>query len=286
MPVLGIQVDYGSLDLIHRLNGDYVLVTDHKNEMVSPSIKSVRDYIENIANELINEGAVRYKYCHTISPRSHSSVKIISPIVTDFVPDVYCNDKILKAGDGLPTTAINEILVDGDGWVNYKDFLNDPSKYGDNGVLKVEQVNVAYVRSDKLVGVDGQMDLSIANFEAMAEKINKPYYISVSDQSCSRYDRSNFAVASFNNLSDAVKAWYEINEKTEYTPGVMDKEAGCCVFNGCDNNFEEITYERAAEMYGFDKIENIDKLITDATQTVAQTDKDEYSKPFVEKDFE
>lgn len=258
MPTLGVRVGSGSLDLIHRLNGENVLVSDYKNEQaLSADVKAAINEIEAVAKELINEGAVRYRYSNVILPWRDYSVKVIAPIVPDFVPDAYCNDKILKAGGGIPATAINEIYLDGDGWVNYKDFLKDPSQYVENGVLKVESVNVAYVKSDRLVGVDGQMDLSVDNFEAMAEKLNKAYFISVPDVENSRYERSNFAVASFDTLPEAVKAWYEVNEKTEHTPGVVSKAEGCCVFNGCNENLEEISYETASKIYGFELDEEI-----------------------------
>lgn len=253
MPTMGVEVPTGSIDLIHKINGENVLVRDFLNiERFSRELQAVRGEIENFAKKLIDEGIVKYRYCHSILPWRDSPAKTIVPVVSGFIPDAYCNDKTLKAGDGIAATAINEILVDGEGWVNFKDFHKDPSKYIENGVLKVEKLNVAYVKSDRYVGVDGQMDLSVDNFEAMAEKINKAYYISVSDIKNSRYDRSNFAVLSFDTLPEAVKAWYAVNEKTEFTPGVRDRKAGNCVFNGCNEKLEEISFEEAAKMYGFE----------------------------------
>ncbi len=260
MPVLGVQVGTGGLDLVHRLNGDNVLITDYKkSDALSSDMKSVFNIIDAAANELINEGVVQFRSCHSILPWRDMPIKVIVPVTPDFTPDAYCNDKILKAGDGIPAVAINELFVEGDGWVKYKDILQDPSKYAENDVLKVEKVNVAYVNSEKLVGVNGQMDLSVDNFEYMAEKINKPYYISVSDMDNRRLERGNFAIMSFDTLPEAVKAWYEVNDKVEFTPGVMDKKAGCCVFNGCNENFEEITYEEAAEIYSFELDDSLSK---------------------------
>lgn len=273
LPAMGIETPTGSLDLIHNINGDKVLVRDYLNiERFSKEVQAIKGEIERYAQRLVNEGAVEYRYSGTVVPWNDLSVKTIVPVVADFVPDTYCQDKILKAADGIAAVAINEILVNGNGWVKYDTFLNDPYKYVNNGVLKVDMVNVAYVNNGKYVGVDGQMDLSVDNFEAMADKINKPYFISVYDSDNRRLERRNFTVMSFDTLPEAVKAWYEVNANTEFTPGVCDRKNRCtCVFNGCDGNFKDISYEEAARIYGFDKVNDIDKLIHNATEVSKKT---------------
>lgn len=291
MPTLGIQVGNGGYDLIHRLNGENVLIRDYeKGKYLSDDINSLSNEMREITQFLIDNGIVGYEYCHSVIPRNwlHTDMSVVTPIEPDFVPDSYCEDKILKAGDGVPCTAINELFITGHGWVDFKDIsLNDNiMKYTDNGLIKVERVNVDYVKSDKLVGVDGQIDLSVHNFEVMADKINKPYYISVHVASYNRFERSSFAVMSFDTLPEAVKAWYEVNEKTEFTPGVRDRAAGCCVFNGCNDNLEEISYEKAAEIYGFDKIGDIDGLIADAVKTAEKSVEDVKEKGNIELEKE
>ncbi len=275
MPVLGCQKDNSGVDLIHGVNGENILVLDYQNKYMSNTIKNIVGELDDIVQHLINEGAVKYQYDKNFGPLSRSS-KVVVPVVSkeNEIENTYIADKVLKARDGFGWTAIDSCFVGGHGWVGGEELFNNPEKYCDNGMMKIMQVNVCYVRENKFVGIDGRMDISPADFVKMAEQIQKPYCISVYDKNNYNYQYNNlhnFTVASFDTLPEAIKAWYDINEKVEFTPGVVDKAAGSCVFNGCDENFEAISYKQAAEIYGFtyEKVgdeRSIDMIINDASE--------------------
>ena len=63
MPSLGIENEGRSLDILHGVNGENILVTDYRmREVLSPQINAIYDDIEAIVNRLIDDGVVKLEY--------------------------------------------------------------------------------------------------------------------------------------------------------------------------------------------------------------------------------
>ena len=62
-PSFGIENTGYSLDILHAVSGENILVTDYRmKEILSPQINSIYDDIEAIVNQLINDGVVELEY--------------------------------------------------------------------------------------------------------------------------------------------------------------------------------------------------------------------------------
>ena len=270
IPAFGVEVGAGSLDLVHRVNGNNVLVQEYKNENLSEAMVAVRGQLDKLAAFLRGEAGVTHTYCHAFFDRIGRSCPVISPIGKndDGFDNNYCANKRLKTVSGFGFDSINQLYINGHGWVYYKDIKEDPDAFCENGVMCVEGVNVNYIRKEKLVGINGQMDISVHDFIEMLQDVNKEFSLRVYD---SRLDNS-YIIASFDNIGDAVRAWYELPaELTAQVNQTIGYSYQQIIFNGVDDNFDEIPYEKAAEMYGFE-IKGVERLIADATgKSVQQT---------------
>lgn len=272
-PVLGVQVGMGSMDLIHGVNGNNVLCRDYRNSAnLSEDMRSVLKEINNIVDKFVTDGTVTCEYC---SELLLDSALVLVPISKskDGYDDRYCDGKILKTSFRYGCDAIDEAFVKGHGWVGYQELRTNTGEYCKDGVLSVDALNVIYVLERNRVGVDGRMDVSPADFVKMVDKINKPYTLVAYDTQNYNYqykDRHDFIVGSYDDVSDAVKAWYDIKTKhSDLKLYVAHLENGreSAVFNGVDDNFEEISYDKAAEMFGFEGEKTVESLIREATAT-------------------
>lgn len=273
MPVLGIQAGNGSLDLIHGINGENILVPDYRRSTnLSQDMMNILDDVDDIVHQFILDGVVSWEYC--ITPIV-DSVRVTVPIPgnSDGYQDGYCQDKVLKTSRRTGRDAIDSLFVNGHGWVSYKDLWSNPDDYAKDGVLKVEALNVVYVLEKKVVGIDGRMDVHPADFARMVNNISKPFALIAYDDNDYSYqykDQHNYIVGSHDNISDAVKAWYDIklsHSNLNLYVGHAENGRESAVFNGMDDNFQAISYEEAAITYGFEEEKTVDRLIRDATNT-------------------
>ena len=63
LPALGVENGGYSIDILHAVNGESILVTDYRmREVLSPQINAIYGDIEAIVNELVNNGTVRLEY--------------------------------------------------------------------------------------------------------------------------------------------------------------------------------------------------------------------------------
>ena len=63
MPAFGIENQGYSLDILHGVNGEDILVTDYRmKDALSSSMISIYDDIEAIVNELVRKGVVELEY--------------------------------------------------------------------------------------------------------------------------------------------------------------------------------------------------------------------------------
>lgn len=276
IPALGVEVGAGSLDLVHRVNGNYVLVQEYKNENLSDAMLAVRGQLDKIVAILKDEIGVTHTYNHVFFDRIGRSCPVIAPIgkKDDGFDNSYCADRRLKTVSGFGFDSINQLFIVGHGWVDYKKVREDPEAFCENGVICVEGVNVNYVLNKNFVGVNGQMDISVHDFSTMLQDVNKEFSLRVYE---ARLDNS-YIVGSYDNIMDAVRAWYELpaglTAQVNQTIGYSYQQP---VFNGVDDNFDEIPYEKAAEMYGFEN-EGVERLIADATGKSVQKAHDNSEK--------
>lgn len=276
LPALGFQIGNYGLDLMHRINDRNVLVPDYKKiDVMSEDMKGIKAPIFEAVKCLVDECYVKHELANALLPKYLADgLNVVVPVSlgTFGMKDSYCKDKILKTAHKSGLDAIDSFFIEGHGWVGFQEVCKNPEEYSKDGVLKIDMLNVCYVFEKNLVGLDSRMDIKPSDFLMMVEDINKPYHISVYDKNEYNFqykNQHNFIVASYNTLPEAVKAWYDIDKRTEYTPGVV--RDGSCLFNGCDGNLKEISYEEAANLYGFDcdkekQEKSIDDIINDATR--------------------
>ena len=71
IPAFGIEYKGYSLDIIHGVEGEDILVTDYRmKDALSPQINSIYDDIEGIVNHLIRQGVVELEYNKSKEPGS------------------------------------------------------------------------------------------------------------------------------------------------------------------------------------------------------------------------
>ena len=259
-PALGVSIGDGSLDLLHGVNGEAVLVPDiyWKDAMWSEPFKAAQGDIEDAARWLVMEGGgVLYEYQNDIVPPwLQGEVTVLVPVTMgEKAPGSYCDDKILKATVAAGFDAIDSLYLEMHGWVAYDELLRHPEEYVADGVVKVQYLNVNYALDRNVIGIDGQMDISPCEFKGMVEKFSKPYQLTAYDGA--KYtgqfrDKHEFIVGSFDSLPEAVKGWYELQERRR-VPALVQKtgERGV-LFNGYDENDKRMLLRDAANKYGFE----------------------------------
>lgn len=280
LPALGIEAGNGGLDLIHGINGENVLVPDYRRQGLtwSPEMQSVLNDVNKFVEMFVLEGVVQREF---LTVPLVDSVRTIVPatLSRDDYDDGYCNDKTLKTSRRNGLDGIDSLFIQGHGWVVYSDLVENPEKYCSDGFLYVDAMNVAYIRDKNVVGLDGRMDVCPSDFAKMVERINKPYVLVAYDANDYNFQykgKHDYIVASYDNLSDSVKAWYDFKEKHPEAPmyvGHQERGRESAVFNGVNDDFEALTRAEAAKIYGFDMDENtVDALIADAGARCEPTD--------------
>lgn len=173
---IGSSIDgLHELDHVHRRNGEPVLVTDMYNVDVElwRNSKEINEGISKIISLL----GIEYELSKEIFGNMRPSVAIPLCISTGGPTDKYYLDKSLRLNKGdHPATAINEVFVRGEGWINFSDFIDKlenckPKRIGlGSDTLFVDRLNVNYV-TDK--GHIGQADLSPENYLYLKEKYER-----------------------------------------------------------------------------------------------------------------
>lgn len=183
---LGITLkEFSELDFVHRVNGESVLVNDYKRN---------GNYIGNglvlqVAQALVEKLGIEYEFDSLLFNSHFSKVPVsesfarkfdfhyldaavLTPLQHSADLNSYFKDKYLRAekGSGSLLSAINQVYVEGEGWVNGKDFLtrlNDLYMYRDSMRYKVNTLNVNYV---DLNGYEGQADIYPRDFKLLRQR--------------------------------------------------------------------------------------------------------------------
>lgn len=282
MPALGVQVGDGMIDLLHGVNGEPVLVPDYRytDNFSEPMLERLEDIKAAVEWLVLEGGGISYEYSHDILPMwMQGSVNTLVPVTLgESYLSSYCKDKVLKTTNRWGQDAIDSLYLEMHGWVAYDELLKHPDEYVADGTIKVQYLNVNYVREQNVVGIDGQMDVSPCEFKEMVEQINKPYALLARDgakYTGSFLDKHEFIVASFNTAQEAVRGWYEVQERKRvpllvqsYVPGEQ-----CVVFNGFAEDGVPLNIEDAAKTFGFEVDSGLDEMIARVTERCEVTEK-------------
>lgn len=268
VPALGVLAGLRFQDLLQKVHGENVLVRDYKYRINDWNEKMVT-VMDQVCDCLMDENVVNLTYSLDFFDRIGKSCPVIVPLGNGDrgLDNGYCRDKRLKTISSFGFDAINQLYVNGHGWADYREILEDPAAFAEKGILRVEGVNVNYTNKTNLQGIDGQMDITPHDFSQMLQDINREFTLRVFDEKLG----ASYIVDSFDELKDAVKAWYELPaELTAHVEQQVGYGYQQYVFNGIDDDFEEIPYEQAAREYGFET-GAVEEIIADAAGRVEKT---------------
>ena len=169
-PALGMHRNgHSELDLLHRREGEVVLVTDYLNFPSWRTDPSVVQAVDTLCSAFGVEWQMNSKCLGTT---------VLIPLERGFerIPNRAFADKNLLTAkpsfyDQKPSaySAINEGYVEGEGWLNYAALRQKAEKFGfhDPHCVKVRQFNIQYVDDH---GHAGQADISPLDLEIMLDR--------------------------------------------------------------------------------------------------------------------
>lgn len=172
-PAMGIcNKRGGEFDIIHRRNDEFILVNDFKTDPFWYTDEEILSLIHSACDKL----AVEWQKC--VGPFSNSMILTpfnLSELIDGHSPDYYFKDRHLRPAidkNGIPEhpySAINEVFVPGEGWLDYFTAKKKAEEYGFNNphILKVTHYNINY--KDKH-GYCGQADILPHEFDLLYER--------------------------------------------------------------------------------------------------------------------
>lgn len=196
---LGGSIDLKSeVDFVHRRNGESVLVTDYRKM----NSFNNREDVNLCISELINKLNIDYELLSGVHPH----VSILSKLTDTDKTYPYFNDKILyikHMDEKKLFDSINEVYVEGKGWLSAKQFekLNTNQYFNDYNP-KVSFVNVEYISKS---GERGQADINPKEFVALKKKTRD--FIK---------EHSNEYASLYTTMNEAVQKAKEINKTKKF----------------------------------------------------------------------
>jgi len=169
-PALGMhRSSMSELDLIHRRNGEYVLVSDYQNFS--------RWRTDPVVNATVNKLCTQLQVDWRMDSKCFRGTVLV-PLERGFhrIPDKGTLDKCLhpKSPKYLqntadPSTAVNEVFSPQQGWIPYAAAVKASEAFGfhDPNLLKIQQFNITYVDSH---GKIGQRDVSPLEMNLLMER--------------------------------------------------------------------------------------------------------------------
>lgn len=172
-PALGMQRGAGELDLIHRREGEFTLVTDYQNIPAWRNDLRVLDAVKEVSENL----AIEWQFFHGPFDSSILIPLDQRDLTEGYLPDTYFWNKNLRVdlAESLvncsPFRAINEVYVPGKGWIDYLSARDIADRFGykDPHCLKVTRYNVTYALTGKPWST-GQADISPKDLELLLER--------------------------------------------------------------------------------------------------------------------
>lgn len=169
-PALGMHLSERSeLDLVHRREGENVLVTDFFNFPKWRTNENVLSAVKDLCEEFNIEWQMNSRlvtYGTILIPLERNIVR---------VPDKVFDDKNLASkptpfsNHPNPLSAINEAYVEGRGWLPFADVSRAAESFGYNNpqLLKITQFNINYKDNR---GYLGQSDISPFDLQILEER--------------------------------------------------------------------------------------------------------------------
>ncbi len=163
------------LDLIQRRGGKSVLVMDYR--LVEDDRWRYSTEIQDAIDRMIAELSVDHEMSSLFSGNGYPSFIVELSRYRWHHPDHYFDDKLLLPDDPKDLlTSIQEVYVEGEGWLKRRDFLKllEDSRPGSNteGLKPVfaDRFNIHYV---DMRGRQGQADISPTHFRAVLNRTEK-----------------------------------------------------------------------------------------------------------------
>lgn len=183
---LGVNLkEFSELDFVHRVNGESVLVSDYKNmeEYAGNGLvlQTVQALIDKLGIEYELDSALFSSYRSKVPVTEtferkfdfhYLDASVLTPLQHTADLNSYFKDKYLRGEKGVGSllSAINQVYVEGEGWVSGKEFLtklNGLDLYRDSTRYKVNTLNVNYV---DLNGHEGQADIRPRDFKLLRQR--------------------------------------------------------------------------------------------------------------------
>jgi len=166
---LGMHLDtYSELDLLHRREGENVLVSDYLNISKWRTSAAVHEALDTIIDTLKPEWQMDHKCI---------GESILIPLDRfDTTADKYFNDKNLLPQQrdmpwqkASPISAVTEAYVDGKGWVDFKEVFAAAQNFGYQNAYcpKVQKFNFNY---EDTQGHRSQADIGALDLQILRER--------------------------------------------------------------------------------------------------------------------
>ncbi len=210
-PALGMhKSERSELDLIHRREGEPVLVTDYLNFPDWRSDMFVDEVVKTACQDLNVQWQMNNKLI--------GNTVLIPLTNNDFVPDKVFDDKNLSPKSSFiysnnpnPLSAINEAYVEGKGWIPFDEFRREAESFGYHNpdLLKVTRFNVNYKDNR---GNAGQADISPLDLQILEER----YAI--------LFGNEQVRATALRKLAEEVDEFGEDFDYYDYHDGIEDRE--------------------------------------------------------------
>lgn len=154
------------LDLVHRVNGEAVKIMDFYFIEVFVEREDVHKAMEQLVNEL----SIQKQFASGIHPRRTVLTELSDPEIKEG----HLNNKVIFVPESRRShslyAGINEVYVEGEGWMDMKEFLDKypDSTYENPYAPTVTQVNVQYKEVDS--GRTGQCDVRASSMREFMQK--------------------------------------------------------------------------------------------------------------------
>lgn len=258
---LGVTQDIpgreGSIDLVRRYGDKDVRINDYKLlEKGNLSMSSDSALAQAVMEHIVSKLGCKHQLVSNLFPGSEPT---IIPIGTG-IADSYTLDKVPLPHFGYePRTCVNELLVEGKGYVPYKKFV--PLASNEKMPLTVSGVNMNYMQ---LNGNVGQMDIKAEDFKRMIENVSREYKV-MTAVSLSQGVMTPVILSSHDNYDAALDAMVKEQPVFGSNLGIM---------HGGKNiiNIDRFLKEKGV----MDKYE-LEELLEDFTRFVAVRDSAEFN---------
>lgn len=213
-PALGIAMsNMSELDLIHRREGEMILIQDYKRYPLYRNDPAVDGIVKNLCKAL----HVEWQSEPEIIKDSPILAPLSLPGLVNTPMSSYLDDKDLRVEAPRPDIvnplyAIKEVYSPETGWIPFDAFFRMAEEYGFNNphIPRAAQFSVAYNHGEEY---GGQADITVEEYKMLAER----YYVT--------HGTEEQVKKAVNDLADALFAFMKDHDPYEYKDQVPDEDA-------------------------------------------------------------